>query len=139
MSFIAKYSKWLTLIAAVALILSCFTDWAFYPDIQKSFTGWFSEKNVYGKPGKWLTVMSIFAVIAQFLPYLFLKRTNLFLMALNTAYAFFTFVKYTRSYGITQPTAQWGIYLMLGASLLLLLTAMFPSGQLRSKGSGTSV
>ncbi|MFN5478252.1 MAG: hypothetical protein ACK484_16795 [Sphingobacteriales bacterium] len=139
MTFIAKYSKWLTLAAAVLLILSCFMDWAYYPDIQKSFTGWFSEKNVYGKPGKWLTVMACFAVIAQFLPYLFLKRTNLFLMALNTAYAFFTFVKYTRSYGITNPTAQLGIYLMLISAILLLITAMFPSGQLRNKGVGSSV
>jgi len=139
MTFIAKYSKWLTLAAAVLLILSCFMDWAYYPDIQKSFTGWFSEKNVYGKPGKWLTVMACFAVIAQFLPYLFLKRTNLFLMALNTAYAFFTVVKYTRSYGITNPTAQLGIYLMLISAILLLITAMFPSGQLRYKGVGSSV
>jgi hypothetical protein len=132
MTLIAKYSKWLTLAAAVLLILSCFMDWAYYPDIQKSFTGWFSEKNVYGKPGKWLTVMAGFAMIAQFLPYLFLKRTNLFLMALNTAYAFFTFVKYTRSYGITNPTAQWGIYLMLISAILLLITAMFPSGKLKA-------
>lgn len=139
MTFIAKYSKWLTLLAAVLLISSCFMDWAYYPDIQKSFTGWFSEKNVYGKPGKWLTVMAVFAVIAQFLPSLFLKRTNLFLMALNAAYAFYTFVKYTRSYGITHPAAHWGIYLMVSTSLLLLLTAMFPSGHLKSKGLGTSI
>lgn len=131
MNLIGKYSKWVTLLAAALLIASCFMEWAWYPDLQKSFTGWFSEKNVYGKPGKWLTVMAIFAVAAQFLPYLFLKRTNLFLMALNTAYAFFTFVKYTRSYGITRPDAQLGIYLMLLSAILLLISAMFPSGKLK--------
>lgn len=133
MKYISKYSKWLTLIAAILLILSCFMDWAYYPDLQKSFTGWFSEKNVYGKPGKWLTVMAVIAVIAQFVPSLFLKRMNLFLMALNTAYAFFSFVKYARSYGITSPSAQAGIYLMLISAVILLVTAVLPSGELKEK------
>ena len=133
MKNIGKFSKWLTLIAAILLIGSCFMPWTFFPDINKSFTGWFTENNVYGKPGKWLSVMALISIAAQFLPSLFLKRANLLMMALNVAYAFFTYVKYTRSYGIVNPHPQPGIYVMLLCSMLLLLSALFPSGELKKE------
>lgn len=132
MQQIAKYSKWVTLAAALILIISCFMPWAFFPDLGKSFTGWFTENNVYGKPGKWLSFMAVFAILAQFLPSLFLKRASLLFMGLNAAYAFFTFVKYNRSYGIVEPQPQAGIYVMLVSSLLLLIAALFPSGRVNN-------
>ena len=133
MQLIGKYSKWVTLVASLLLVASCFMAWAYFPDLNKSFTGWFTERNVYGKPGKWLSFMAIFSIIAQFSPSIFLKRANLLMMALNVAYAFFTFVKYTRSYGIINPNPQPGIYLMLGCSILMLIAALFPSGELKKE------
>ena len=76
--------------------------------------------------------MAAFALLAQFLPSLFLKRANLLFMALNLAYAVFTFVKYNRSYGITTPTIQYGSWIMLMSSVLLMLAALFPSGTLKT-------
>jgi len=140
MKTISKYSKWLTLIAALLLIASCFMPWAFFPDLNKAFTGWFTEHNMYGKPGKWLSFMAIVSIAAQFLPSIFLKRANLLMMALNVAYAFFTYVKYNRSYGIVEPQPQPGIYIMLITSVILLITAVFPSGELKKeKGTESSM
>jgi hypothetical protein len=133
MQTVAKYSKWVTLVAAIILIISCFMSWTYYPDLGKSFTGWFTEGNAYGRPGKWLSFMAVFAVLAQFLPSLFLKRASLLLMGLNAAYAFFTFVKFNRSYSIVNPEPQVGIYVMLVSSLLLLVAALFPSGTVNNK------
>jgi len=129
---IGRYSKWITLIAAITLVAGCFMPWAYYPDLGRSFTGWKTEQNVYGVPGKWFSFMAAFAVLAQFLPSLFLKRASLLFMALNLAYAVFTFVKYNRSYGIITPEIQYGSWVMLVASILLMLAALFPSGTLRT-------
>jgi hypothetical protein len=133
MDLIAKYSKWLTLAAAIILILSCFMEWSFYPDLNKSFTGWVSERNIYGKPAKFLTFMAVFAVLAQFLPSLFLKRANLLLMALNLAYAIKTFITFSRCYSVVCPEKQTGIYIMIIASAILMLSAVLPSGKLKAE------
>jgi len=47
-----KYSQWIGVIAALLLIGACFMPWAYFPDLDKEFTGFFSQGNIYGKPGK---------------------------------------------------------------------------------------
>ncbi len=130
MNLIARYSRWVTLIAAVVLILSCFMPWAYYADLQKSFTGFFTQNNVYGKPGKWLTIMAVLSVICQFSPKVFLKRMNLLLMALNLAYAIKSYIVFAECYVGFCPTKQIGIYLMVISSIVLMIAAAFPSGRL---------
>ena len=44
-----RYSRWIGLAACITLIIACFLPWTYYADIQKTFTGFFSEKNMYGK------------------------------------------------------------------------------------------
>lgn len=133
MSVITRYSRWVTLIAAIVLIISCFMPWAYYADLQKSFTGFFSENNTYGKPGKWLVSMALISVVCQFLPMIFLKRMNLLLMALNLAYAIKSYIVYAECYRGYCPEKQTGIYLMLLASVVLMITAVFPSGTIAVK------
>jgi hypothetical protein len=131
MNAISRYSKWISLLAAILLILACYLPWAFYPDLNKSFTGFFSENNIYGKPAKWLTVMALFSVICQFLPMIFLKRLNLLLMALNLAYAIKTYIVYAECYRGYCPVKQTGLYLMLMSSIVLMIAAVFPSASIR--------
>lgn len=131
MNAISRYSKWISLLAAILLILACYLPWAFYPDLNKSFTGFFSENNIYGKPGKWLTVMAVLSVICQFLPMIFLKRLNLLLMALNLAYAIKTYIVYAECYRGYCPVKLTGLYLMLMSSIILMIAAAFPSSTIR--------
>lgn len=131
MANISSYSKWISLAASIILIVCCFMDWSYYPDLHKSFTGWVSERNVYGKPAKLLSFMAVFAVLAQFLPSLSLKRLNLLLMALNLAYAIKTFITYSRCYSVVCPEKQLGLYIMVIASVVLMVSAVLPSGKLK--------
>lgn len=131
MNWISRNSKWITLIAFALLVAACFMPWAFYPDLQKSFTGFFTEKNVYGKPAKLLISFGLFSVAAQFLPFLFLKRANLLLTALSMAYAVKTYLVYGACYHAICPEKQTGLFLMLSSVILLLLTAVFPSGTVK--------
>ena len=48
---IGRYSKWVTLVAAIILVASCFMPWSYYPDLGRSFTGWRTEQNVYAFRG----------------------------------------------------------------------------------------
>jgi len=132
MRLLEIYSKWIAVFASVMLVVACFLPWAYYPDIDKVFTGFFSENNLYGKPGKWLTVMAVISLLCQFLPNIFYKRANLLLMALNVAYAIKSYIVFASCYHGYCPEKKIGIYLMLIASILLMVAAVFPSGRVKS-------
>jgi hypothetical protein len=132
MKFLEKYSKWIAVLGSALLILSCFLPWAYYPDLDKVFTGFFSEKNIYGRPGKWLTVMAILSLLCHFLPQVFYKRLNLLLMALNLAYAVKSYIIYAACYHGYCPEKRTGIYLMLLSSILLMIATVLPSGKVRT-------
>jgi hypothetical protein len=133
MNSFSVYSKWLTLAAALLMIAACFMPWAFYPDLNKSFTGFFSENNIYGKPAKLLIFLALFNVLAQFTNSIFLKRLNLLLMALGLAYAIKSYIVFAECYKGYCPEKKTGIYLMVVASVILLLTAVLPSGKLKTE------
>jgi hypothetical protein len=126
-----KYSKAIAIIASALLIVACFLPWAYYPDLDKVFTGFFSEKNIYGRPGKWLTVMAVLSMICHLLPQVFLKRVNLLLMALNLAYAVKSYIIFAACYHGYCPEKKIGIFLMLFSSILLMVAAVLPSGKVK--------
>lgn len=121
-----KYYKVIGLLASVALIVSCFLPWAYYPDLQKSFSGFFSEQNVYGKPGIAFTFFGVISVILLFINKIWAKRTLIFFAALNIGYLLKTYVIYTSCYKGYCPEKQYGIYFLIISSLVLLVISFFP-------------
>lgn len=128
-----KYAQWIGVIAAVILIIACFLPWTFHPDLQKNFTGFFSENNIYGKPGKVLIVLAILATTFFILPKVWAKRWNLLITALLVAYGIKSFILFSGCYGGICPQKKEGIWMMLISCLLMLLMAMFPDMKLKEK------
>ena len=122
-----KYYKVIGLLASIALIVSCFLPWAYYPDLQKSFSGFFSEQNVYGKPGIAFTFFGVISMILLFINKIWAKRTLIFFAALNIGYLLKTYVIYTSCYKGYCPEKQYGIYFVIISSLVLLLISFFPT------------
>ena len=119
----------LGILACVVLIVSCFLPWGYYADIRdvhKTFTGLYSFKNEYGKPGKFLIFMTVLILVFMLLPKIWAKRTNLFLCALTVAYAFKSYVLFTSCYNNYCPEKKYGIILMLTASVVMLVASAFP-------------
>lgn len=133
MNSYSSFSKWATLAAALLMVAACFMPWAFYPDLNKSFTGFFTENNIYGKPGKVLITFALYNVLAQFTHSIFLKRLNLLLMALGLAYAIKSYILFAECYKGYCPEKQSGIYLMVLSAVVLLITAVLPSGTLKKE------
>ena len=123
---IPKILHWAGIIATVILIVCCFMPWTFYPDINKTFTGFFSEQNEYGKPAVFLITIAIGSLLFSMLPQLWAKRTNMFWCALGVGYGIKTYILYTSCYGPFCPEKRVGIYLMLFAAVTMLLAALFP-------------
>ncbi|WP_416438291.1 hypothetical protein [Phnomibacter sp. MR] len=116
--------NWIGLAVSVTLIASCFMHWTWYPDIQKYFTGFFTEKNYYGKPAYFLVSMGSIGVLAHAYRKVWLYRVNLAASGLAMAFAIRTFLLFTSSYDGYIPEKQLGIYVMLFAAILNIVTAM---------------
>jgi hypothetical protein len=76
--------------------------------------------------------MAIISVLCHFLPQVFYKRMNLLLMALNLAYAIKSYIVFAACYHGYCPEKRTGIYLMLFASILLMVAAVFPSVKVKT-------
>ena len=123
----AKIIQWAGILACLTLIVSCFVPWTFHADVGKNFTGFFSEKNQYGRPGKFLIIFSVVSLALIVVPKIWAKRINLFLTAFTAAYAIKTYILYTSCYNAYCPEKKAGIYIMLFSTVIILVAAVFPN------------
>ncbi len=122
-----KYYKQIGFIACILLVISCFLPWAFYPDLHKSFNGFFSEKDIYGKPGKVFIFFAVVSAILILSKKVWAKRTIIFIAAFNLGYLVRTYILYTSCYRAFCPQKQYGLYLLILGSVLLLAVSFFPN------------
>jgi hypothetical protein len=125
--------KWAGLIACLLLMIACLLPWTYHADIDKTFTGLYSEKNAYGKPGKFLIFYAVLSAWFFLTPKVWAKRVHLFLAALTVGYAIKTYILFTSCYNAYCPDKKYGIYLMMGCCLVILVAAIFPDLKLKPK------
>lgn len=133
-----KYYKQIGIAACVLLVISCFLPWAFYPDLHKSFDGFFSEKEIYGKPGKVFIFFAVVSAILILLNSVWAKRTLIFIAAFNLGYMIRTYILYTSCYRAFCPEKQYGLYLLIFSSVLLLVASFFPNLKVIEEPSETA-
>ncbi len=121
---------WLGIAACVVLVAACFMPWTYHADLGKDFTGFFSEQNRYGKPGRFLSFFAILILICTLLPKLWAKRLNLFLGAVLIAYAIKTYILYTSCYMAYCPEKKTGVFLMIFSSAVIFVATAFPNMKL---------
>jgi len=114
------------IIAALILIASCFIPWTYYPDIDKTFTGFFSQANAYGKPGKAIIFFSVLSVVLFIIPKIWAKRFNVLVTAITIAYCVRSYVLFTTCSGGVCPEKKVGIFLIVISSALMLVSALLP-------------
>lgn len=128
-----KYSKWIGLSACLLLIIACFIPWTYYDDIKKSFTGFYSEQNMYGKPGRFLVGFALVSAYLILISKIWSARVQLFLSALFVGYAIKTFILFVSCYNAYCPEKKPGIYLMLLCCITILIVSILPNVKLKKK------
>ncbi len=119
-----KYSQWIGILASIVLIAACFMPWTLYPDLNKEFTGFYSEGNAYGKPGKVFIVFAVVSIACFLIPKIWAKRGNFFIVAITAAYAIKSFIVFTACYKGICPEKRAGIWIMLGSTIVMLVMAL---------------
>ena len=128
-----RYMKWIGLLAVLLLVVSCFLPWVIITSQNIIVSGVDSSGTNFGKPGFAHFVLGFFFVIFHFISKLWAKRINLLIVALNIAWA-------VRNYFIISmcregecPEKQTGLWLVLMASILMLIAALFPDIKLNEQ------
>lgn len=129
-----KYSQWIGIAAAVILVIAGFLPWTYYPDLNKNFTGFFTERNMYGKPGSVFVVTSIIAIVFYAIQRIWAKRWNMFICAFALAYAIKSFIMYSGCYRGICPDKLAGLWIMLLAAIVMMVMALFPDMKLKEDG-----
>jgi hypothetical protein len=126
-----RYSSTIGIIACFLLVLTCFLPWTYYPDLQKYFTGFYSEQNIYGKPGKLFVIFAALSIFLFAMPKVWAKRSNWLVATLTVAYTVKTYVAFTACYSGICPVKQIGIYLLLLSVTIIFVAAILPDLKLK--------
>ncbi len=128
-----RYMKWIGLLAVILLVVSCFLPWVIITSQNIIVTGVDSTGTNFGKPGYAHFVLGFFFIIFHLILKLWAKRINLLIVALNLGWA-------VRNYFIISmcregecPEKQTGLWLVLTASVLMLIAALLPDIQLKEE------
>lgn len=130
-----KYSQWIGIAAAFLLIGVCFLPWAYYPDLQKEFTGFFSEGNAYGRPGKVFVILTIPCIVLYMIPRVWAKRANILLATVVFAFGIKSYILYSACYRGVCPDKKIGLFLVVIIPLIMILAAVLPDTKLKQKDS----
>jgi len=128
-----RYMKWIGLFAVILLIVSCFLPWVIISSRNIVVSGVESTGTNFGKPGYTHFVLSFFFVIFHFIPRLWAKRSNLLVVALNIAWAIRNYFIISMCREGECPEKQIGLWLVLLASFLVLIAALFPDIKLNEE------
>ena len=121
-----KYNKWISIAACVLLIITCFIPWTYHADVDKNFTGFFSQNDAYGRPGRYFIFFATLCILLILRRKVWSQRFLLFVAGVMVAYAIKTYILYTSCYNAYCPEKLPGIYLMLGLNLLIFTLGLFP-------------
>jgi hypothetical protein len=128
-----KNSQWIGIAAVVLVAVASFMPWAYFPDLQKDFTGFFSEQNRYGRPGKVLIALGVIEVVFFLLPKVWAKRANIFVSAVGFAWGVKSYILYGACYRGTCPERRIGIFLVLAGTLIILVASFLPRLELKEE------
>jgi hypothetical protein len=114
-------------------MISCFLPWTYHPDLDKMFTGFLSENNAYGRPGRALIVLSFLALGCFIIRGVWAKRLNLFISAILVAYAIRSFILFSGCYRGICPEKQAGLWMMTISALTILIMAVLPDVKITNR------
>lgn len=121
-----RYMQWIGLVAALLLVISCFTPWVVIESRNITVSGIDATGTNYGKPGYFHLLLTAIYLCCTLVQKVWAKRLNLLVTALNVGWALRNFFIVSACQGGECPDKKTGIYLMLFASVLMLISSLFP-------------
>ena len=125
-----KVLKWIGILAVLLQIAAAFLPWVYIESKELTLTGLDTTGTNYGKPSYLHIIFAAFFLVFTLIPRLWAKRVNLLVVALNLAWAMRNFFMVSSCQGGECPVKKAGLFLSFAASILMLLSALFPDMRL---------
>ena len=113
--------KWVGILAAVVVIISCFFPWINIESRGITITGIDATGTNFGKPGYMNILLSVLFIIFSIISRVWSKRVNLFISALNFAWAIRNLILLARCEGGECPSRQSALYVLFIASIIMMV------------------
>jgi hypothetical protein len=121
-----RWMKWTGLAAVALLIIACFLPWVTIASRNIVVSGVDATGTTFGKPGYFHFFFAFFFIAFTFIPRIWAKRINLLVVALNMAWAVRNYFVISTCHAGECPEKHNGIYLIVLAAFLMLISALFP-------------
>jgi len=122
-----KYSQQIGIAAAIGLVVCCFFPWSIIVSKNLSISGFAAEGTSFGRPGLFHVIFCSAAVLFFAVPRIWAKRTNVFIGAINLAWAIRNYVLVSSCMLGECPEKQPALYAILGCAIVIQLMVLFPS------------
>lgn len=126
-----KYSKWYGLTGVLLVIIAAFQPWIVVASKNIVVTGLQTTGTNFGKPALLNVISAVIAAIFFVVPSVMAKRINLFFCSFNLAWSFRNFVILSTCRAGECPEKKFGLYLLVVASLLMIIAALLPDVKLK--------
>jgi hypothetical protein len=126
-----KYSQRIGMIACLALMGICFLPWSYIISKQLTITGFSAAGTDFGKPGLFNFASCIVLLILFALPAIWAKRTNVFVAALNLAWAFRNYLLISTCMMGECPEKKPALYLLILFAVIIQLMTFLPKMEIR--------
>jgi hypothetical protein len=120
-----KWIKWISILAALVLIASCFFPWVIIESKNLTVTGVDVAGLRYGHYGYFLIPLCILFIILQLVNKIWAKRLNVPVAAFILTVAFACLWIFRCEYGEC-PVKQAALYIVFVSSLVLFISSLFP-------------
>lgn len=128
-----RFMKWIGLLAAILLLYSCFIPWVYIHSKNITVTGVNSTGTNFGSAGYFHFIMTFLFTIFHFINRVWAKRWNLLVVGLNLAWAIRNYFVISACRAGECPEKETGLYLSLIASILILVSALFPDMEISKR------
>lgn len=128
-----KYSNYIGIAAALALIGICFLPWVYIESINTTITGLSAERTNFGKPGILHIFFSVVSIILFLVPAIWAKRANLFVGAFNFAWAIRNFLLVTHCEVGECPHKYVAVYGLFVFTILILIMTTLPKVNMKAE------
>ncbi|MBS1610215.1 MAG: hypothetical protein JSS70_15945 [Bacteroidetes bacterium] len=132
-----RWMKWIGILSALLLVVSCFTPWVFIASKNITVSGVDATGTNFGKPGYFHFIMAGIYILFTLVPKVWTQRSNLLICAFNIGWAVRNFIIIPTCQMGDCPEKKSGLYFTLLASILMLVASLFPDIKIdQTKGSG---
>jgi hypothetical protein len=125
-----KWIKWISIFAAIVLIVSCFFPWIIIKSKNITVTGMDVAGLAYGHYGYFLIPLAIIFILLQLINKIWAKRLNVAISAVIVTIAFACLWIFRCEYGEC-PEKQTALYIMFACSIVVLLGSLLPDIKLK--------